>query len=173
EAGGDLVGTSLAAVGDLNGDGLADVLIGAPGHDGSGDEAGAVYLLLGPATGSHDLSEAHARLDGEGVEDFAGRAVAGVGDMDGDGNPDLAVGAPGVDLGGSEAGAAYLLLGPVTGAWSLSDADAVTYGTADDAGLGGALSGGVDLTGDGRDDVLIGAPGAGSGSVSLISGDQW
>jgi hypothetical protein len=173
EAGGDQAGASLAAAGDVNGDGYADVLLGAPGHDGSGDEAGAAYLLLGPATGSHDLSDAAARLDGEGVEDFAGRAVAGVGDLNGDGTGDLAVGAPGHDGGGSEAGAAYLLLGPVTGTRALSDADAVIHGTGDDAGLGGALSGAADMDADGRPDVLVGSPGSAAGSALLISGGGW
>lgn len=172
-SGGDLAGTSLAAAGDINGDGYADVLIGAPGQDGAGDEAGAAYLLHGPATGSLDLSEAAARLNGEGVEDFAGHAVAGVGDLDGDGMPDLAVGAPGHDAGGSEAGAAYLLLGPVTGTHSLSDVDAVTRGTAEDAGHGSVLIGGVDLNADGRDDVLVGAPGADAGAAVLVSGGGW
>lgn len=106
---GDLVGFSLDSAGDVNGDGASDVVIGAPGLGG----AGGVYLVLGPLpVGTWDLEQADVVLRGVTAADAAGTAVAGDGDVDGDGLADLLVSAPGNDnASGTDAGAAYLLLG--------------------------------------------------------------
>ena len=108
EAADDAAGSSVAGAGDVDGDGLADVLVGARDNDAGGTSAGAAYLLYGPLSGQVGLASADARLLGEGSLARAGAAVAGAGDVDGDGAPDLLVGAPGQ---GDAAGAAYLVFG--------------------------------------------------------------
>ncbi len=119
----EAAGSWTAAAGDLNGDGLADVLVAAMYSDRAGLNNGAVYVLHGPVTGGHNLADrADAIYDGEPRRDneWAGRSTAGVGDIDGDGLDDFVVGADGNDRGGDGAGAAYLVLGPSPAAttWS-------------------------------------------------------
>ncbi|MBN1336400.1 MAG: FG-GAP repeat protein, partial [Deltaproteobacteria bacterium] len=104
----DQAGRALAVT-DVDGDGRQDVLIGAPSASAGAEECGAVYLLYGPVLGWVGLSAADARFAGEEAGDFAGMVVAG--DVDGDGLPDIAIGAPGQDAGGRDAGAAYVLYG--------------------------------------------------------------
>ena len=79
--------------------------------DDNGTDAGAAYLILGGVSGNLDLSKADARLTGANGSDYAGRAVAGGGDINGDGLSDILVGAWGEDTGGSAAGATYLVFG--------------------------------------------------------------
>jgi hypothetical protein len=100
---------SVSGAGDVDGDGNDDIIIGASDESTGGSSAGAAYLLLGPVSGSIDLSAADATLIGENSGDEAGHSVSGAGDVDGDGNDDIIIGAYGEDSGGSEAGAAYLL----------------------------------------------------------------
>ncbi len=159
EAAGDAAGTTLASAFDLDGDGLDELLVGAPSNDAGGGSAGAVYLLHGPASGSSSLASALAQLVGEDSGDVAGTAIHGAGDTDGDNLGDLLIGAPGQDGGGTNAGAAYLLLGPVTGDVVLSSAHATLRGEISSDAAGGAVAGGVDVDGDGLDDLLVGAVG--------------
>ncbi|MEL6343273.1 MAG: hypothetical protein AAFV53_09050 [Myxococcota bacterium] len=165
EAAFDYAGAKLSA-GDVDGDGNDDLFIGASGEDSGGDSAGAGYLLMGPVSGEIDLSAADAKLIGEEAYDNVGRAVGCAGDIDGDGNDDLFIGAPGEDSGGSSAGAAYLVLGPVSGAIDLSTADAKFIGEASGDTVGVSLSGAGDVDGDGHMDLLIGASGEDSGGTS-------
>ncbi len=157
ESAGDEAGAALAGVGDVDGDGLDDVLVGAPQQRGGGDWPGAGYLLLGPGTALSDLGDAHAKLVGTAPADRAGAAVGRAGDVDGDGYFDLLVGAPERDLGGSGSGAAYLVLGPVSGERDLSASDLVVSGASPEDRAGVAVLGDVDLDGDGRVDLLVGA----------------
>ena len=121
EATDDHAGWSVAGAGDVNGDGYADFLVGAPDNDAGETNAGAAYLVLGSASpGGGSLSSA-MRYTGEAADDEAGTSVAGAGDVNGDGYADFLVGATGNDAGGSNAGAAYLVLGsasPVSGSLS-------------------------------------------------------
>jgi hypothetical protein len=73
--------------------------------------AGAVWIVLGPVQGTMSLAEAGIPIRGERKGDRAGAGLAGVGDADGDGVPDLLCGAPGSDRAGEDAGAAFLLSG--------------------------------------------------------------
>ena len=98
-------GTSVSAAGDINGDGFADLLVGAPGTDGG---RGAVLVVLGPVEDEASLGDVGYAELGEGAADGAGAAVAGPGDVDGDGLDDILVGAPGAAAGG---GSAYLYFG--------------------------------------------------------------
>ena len=108
----DDLGASVVCPGDLDRDSQDDFVIGAPGADISGTSSGAAYVYFGPFAGAYVPDQADSILYGGAASDYAGRALAAPGDTDGDGIPDLLVGATGVDDGGSSAGAALLLLGP-------------------------------------------------------------
>jgi len=174
EALGDRAGEAVALPGDVDGDGLDDLLIGAPANDERGEDAGQVYLVLGRPFGwtlGAGLADADASWWGEEPGDRAGHAVAGAGDMDGDGLAEVVIGAPNNGFGGVAAGQAYLILGQQT-AWvtdvHLEGADGSFWGEDPHDRAGQAVAGGADLDGDGFDDLLVGAPGRdeGGGSAS-------
>lgn len=158
EGTGDSAGESIASAGDINRDGRDDILIGAPFEDAAGVDAGAAYLVYGPSAGSANLSGATAKITGEAAGDNAGCDVSGVGDVDGDGIGDLLIGAYLADGGGTNAGAAYLVLGPVTGTVSLATAEARLLGEAGFDYAGRSVAPAGDLNGDGHADLLVGAP---------------
>jgi hypothetical protein len=172
ENAGDEAGWAVAA-GDADGDGVDDVLVGAFGERSAGSNAGAAYLVLGPASGTTDLSAADAKLLGENASDYAGYSVV-MGDVDGDGSDDLLVGATLHSEGGTRGGIAYLVLGPVHGTRSLYEADARFIGEAANDRAGESVAVG-DIDGDGIEDVLVGAPlgdtaGSDAGAVYLVHG---
>jgi hypothetical protein len=154
----DRAGAALTDAGDVDGDGLDDLLVGAWGNDTAGLNAGAAYLLLGAnaGVGTLDLSAADGIFLGEAVEDYAGFAVAGGGDGDGDGYADLLIGARSSDRGGLDAGATYWLRGPQTGTSSLYAADTILIGEAAQDYAGYSLGAG-DVNGDGLTDAIVGA----------------
>ncbi len=147
--------SAIAGPGDLDGDGLADLVVGAWGNDAA---HGIAYIVLGPITGDLSLSGADGMLIGESSADLAGFAVAAAGDGDGDGLPDVLVGAYKDDDGGEDAGAIYLITGAPSGSLDLSDAHAKLTGVTTEDVAGRALSGG-DINGDGIADVVVGAYG--------------
>jgi hypothetical protein len=168
----DVAGWDVSA-GDVDGDGRGDLLIGAAHNDEGGSDAGAAYLVLGPVSGTFDLLSANAKLVGEAAGDLAGVSVSAAGDVDGDGNDDVVVGATLDDEGAADAGAAYLMLGPVTGTVDLSVADAKLVGEAEDDWAGNDVSGAGDVDGDGRDDLLVAASWQGpadKGAAYVVSG---
>lgn len=174
----DYLGRAIAGAGDVNADGLDDILIGAAYYDSS--ESGRTYLFLGqdasdPLQGDISVTTADAWFLGEGYGDYAGDAVAGVGDVNGDGFDDLLIGANRVSTGGTNAGAAYLLIGPKTGELDLSAADAKLIGENASHYAGSDVSGAGDVDGDGLADMLVSARGADidstdSGAIYLIYG---
>ena len=157
EAAGDHAGAAVAGPGDVNGDGFPDLLVGGYDRAQAGVLFGGAWLVLGPITGDVSLSSAEAILIGEVAGDRAGWSVAGL-DANGDGSPDLAVGAYLEDAGGADAGAAYIVDGPVEGAFRLWSADTKLTGELPGDHAGWAVANGGDIDGDGTEDLLVGAP---------------
>jgi len=145
---GGYFGRPAIGVGDVNGDGYADVLITAYGID---SYTGRAYLYLGGPTGlATEPAVVLAGPDGAGGN--FGYAVAGAGDVDGDGYVDVVVGAEGVD---GNTGRVYLYLGSPAG---LAATPAVTVSGAVAAGhFGRAIAAAGDVDGDGHADVVVGA----------------
>ncbi|WP_232688270.1 hypothetical protein [Halobacterium zhouii] len=165
ESAGDNAGIAVSTAGDVNGDGYADMLVGAPFEDTAGDNAGAVYLVLGGQSlpSNQSLANAALKLTGAGAGDYAGWAVssAGSGDITCDGLADIIVGAPGNDsVTGQDSGAAYLVHGAenISGVTSLADADEKLYGESANDSAGYAVADVNDTSGDGLEDVAVGAP---------------
>jgi hypothetical protein len=164
------------AGGDLNDDGVPDLILAAPRPPLNGNDPGSVYVFFGPVTGNFFASEADVILVGEQDNDEFGTSV-GAGDVDGDGAEDLIVGAH--QLFRDAPGKAYLFYGPLNGAISASNADAILIGEDSDPEdndlFGEAVASAGDTNGDDLDDVLIGAPfnyvgGTRAGRVYLFYG---
>ncbi len=137
-------GWSVSAAGDLNRDGYADFIVGAPLYDvGPTTDAGKAALWFGGPTGLAGLLE----VFGSAVSSRLGTSVSGAGDFNGDGYDDVIVGAPGIDR-------AYVYYG---GAPANATAD-VTLSSASPDSFGCSVSGAGDMNGDGFDDVIVGAP---------------
>ena len=123
----DVAGASVSSVGDVNGDGYDDVIVGAPGGDDGGTGAGEAYVLFGKAgrfgtvdaTGRRVVDLTHLSsadgfvIQGDEEYDGAGSSVSSAGDVNGDGYDDVIVGSGGDD-GGTAAGAAYIIFGAPT-----------------------------------------------------------
>ncbi len=106
-----LPGATDFAAGDVNADGITDVLVGDGDYNpGVSDQQGAAYLYYGPVVGAVDPED--AVFSATTARDQLGRAV-GLADLTGDGYDDVAIGAPGADVGGSEAGAVLLWTGGI------------------------------------------------------------
>ncbi|MEQ1892095.1 MAG: hypothetical protein ABL998_06095 [Planctomycetota bacterium] len=112
---GDVFGFSLAALGDLDGDGKRELAIGAIGDDDGGRAQGAVWIVsLNPdgtvAAGATKISATAGGFGGQlDLDDNLGVSLAALGDLDGDGTVELAVGAPADDDGGQDKGAVWIL----------------------------------------------------------------
>ncbi|MCU4800939.1 integrin alpha [Halobacteria archaeon HArc-gm2] len=169
----DTAGRSVASAGDVNGDGVDDLIIGAPHNDTGGEDAGAAYVVYGPVdTDEVELEDADVKLVGASADDMAGWSVSHAGDVNDDGYDDVVVGAPNHDSTGSNTGAAYVVYGgdSLPANMSLADANATLQGTDADARAGWSVSNATDADGD--DAVLVGAPYAndGAGAAYLVPG---
>lgn len=161
------------AVGDLNDDGEPDLAVVE--LLGNGD---AIYVFFGPLDGTESASTADVRLVREEPLDSEASdripAVAGPGDLDGDGIDDLVIGDPRDDTHGRATGAAYVLFGPLEGDVRLADAPWKLVGGWEDQRAGTHVEAAGDLTGDGVPDVIIGTEGFNAaGGVYLLSGARF
>ena len=158
-------GSAVAAVGDLDGDGVTDLAVGAHFDSTMGINRGAVYVLFMNSTGTVKSSMKIASGTNGGPmlsdADLFGCSVASLGDLDGDGVNDLAVGADGDDTGGSYRGAVHVLLMNVDGTVksSLKLASGLNGGPTlgDGDRFGGAVASVGDVNGDGVTDLVVGA----------------
>jgi len=181
EAAGDLAGATLAAAGDVNADGIDDLIIGAPRADPNGPVSGRSYVVFGRTEGFEANLQLSAldgsdgfKLDGEAAYDSAGKSVSGAGDVNGDGIDDLAIGASGADFNGFNSGRSYVVFGSSEGFEStvqlsaLDGTDGIRIdGEAADNGAGVSVAAAGDVNADGIDDLVIGAPRADpNGSLS-------
>ena len=141
------LGVSVSTAGDVNGDGYADVIVGAMGF---GNAKGRAYIYYG---GSNMNNVADVTLTGQAVDDLFGVSVSTAGDVNGDGYADVIVGALGYN---SLMGRAYIYYG---GSRMDSTADVILTGQAAGDGFGGAVSPAGDVNGDGYADVIVGAYG--------------
>ncbi|MBF0103919.1 MAG: FG-GAP repeat protein [Deltaproteobacteria bacterium] len=172
---GDSAGSSVASAGDMNDDGVPDIIIGATTVDGEGLDTGAAYLIYGPYNESVSLSEADFVLTGIAQYDTIGFTLGSAGDYNCDGYDDLFIGGAYNNNGGTNAGEAYVIYGPLdTGTMSMTSAD-VTIRATEAWSLFGDSGMATDLDRDGCSDLIISAPMAGStdrGKVYIFKGSE-
>jgi hypothetical protein len=159
----DGYGAAVAGAGDVNGDGFADVVIGAPLDDQAGLDSGRIYVFHGSQAGLSPMPNwsRHTPLQvrnrhSSDQNGYFGAAVASAGDVNGDGYADIVVGAHFAEEDDADEGVAFLFLGSATGLGR----ERQWMGQANQpfANFGISLDGGGDLNGDGYADVLVSAP---------------
>jgi predicted lipoprotein with Yx(FWY)xxD motif len=158
----DQFGAAVGGAGDVDKDGYADILVGAPLDDNKGAQSGMVRVFSG-RTGNILFTR-----DGDAAGDYLGQSVSGAGDVNKDGHADFIAGAA-ININGSQKGYARVYSG--------KDGSTLYTFRGDSAGdrFGTAVSGAGDLNKDGYDDILVGAPsddnkGSQSGMARAFSG---
>lgn len=169
---GEQVGNAVASAPDMNSDGLQELLLGASQSDSGGRRSGAGYVVYGRRNaGAVNLSDLGTRgftIRGAAAREGAGYSVAGLNDVNGDKLGDVVLGAPAARNAGRASGSAYVVFGrPAPGTVRLGRLSSAGFrldGVAGD-NAGFAVSGSTDQSGDGRGEVIVGAPGADIGRV--------
>jgi hypothetical protein len=192
----DRFGRSASRLSDLDGDGVDELVVGAIGDDDGGSDRGAVWVLFqgsdGMVASTQKISSTQGGFAGALANgDQFGSAVASLGDLNGDGNDDLAVGAAGDDTGGANKGAVWILFlaadGTVLSETKIaSGTGGFTGNVSKGDGFGVSLANLGDLDGDGTVDLAVGADrddggGANRGGVWIlflatdgrVSGQAW
>ncbi|MCB0992020.1 MAG: FG-GAP repeat protein, partial [Acidimicrobiales bacterium] len=163
----DRFGTALAAIGDVDGDGVTDLAVGSFRDDDGATDAGAVYVLFlntdGTVKAEQKISATAGGLTGPlDANDHFGLGVGALGDLDGDGVPDIVVGATDDDDGTPDAGAVYVLFlnpdGTAKAEQKISNTAGGLVGPISGLGYFGIDAVGLgDVDGDGVGDVAVGA----------------
>ena len=186
---GDRLGIAVSSAGDVNGDGIDDLIVGAHNGDDGGLDAGEAYVIFGKAGATRtniDLSSLAASdgfiIQGDAAGDIAGWSLSSAGDINDDGIDDLIVGAPRSDIGGLNSGEAYVIFGKVGATranidlTSLAANDGfIMQGNSAGDNAGFSVSSAGDINGDGIDDLIVSAPygdngGANAGEAYVIFG---
>ena len=176
----DMFGRSCTGIGDVDGDGVMDLAVGAIGEDRPGSNAGAVWILFlrrdGTVRDFVKITEGLAGFGGDlDVEDGFGRESAAIGDRDLDGVPDLAVGANRDDDGGGNRGAIYLCFlnrdGTVKAWRKLSHGNGLSFSLRDGDEFGRGIARLEDMDSDGVPELAVGAIGDDDGGGS--NGAVW
>ena len=169
----DFFGSSVALVGDLNGDGTPEIAVGAPGDDEGGSSTGVVHVMLMSPNGTvKDTIEInHLTTNGPSLapSDFFGTSVTGIGDINSDGIPDIASGAEHGDGGGTNRGAVHIMLmnsdGTVGQTIKVDDSTFESLSLADFDNFGSSVVLVGDLDGDGTPEMAVGAHGDNTGGT--------
>jgi hypothetical protein len=184
----DFSGRSVSSAGDVNNDGIDDLIIGASGADPNGNgRAGQSYVVFGRNNGfapSFNLSGLDGTngfaINGIKADDFSGRSVSNAGDINGDGIDDLIVGASNADFD-EYAGQNYVVFGRSTGfnpSFNLSGLDGTNGFAINGIDAFGSVSNAGDINNDGIDDLIIGSPeffpdnSAGAGQSYVVFGSN-
>jgi Ca2+-binding RTX toxin-like protein len=168
----DKTGFSVSSAGDLNGDGIDDILLGAPEYSPSINGSGKAYVIFGKTgeratieLGGVDAADEFIVIGGDNSMDKLGFSVSDAGDFNGDGFDDIVIGARDADTPSINAGKAYVIFGHGGAFADIPDIGALPAGAgmvlqaervSDEAGY--SVSSAGDVNGDGIDDLLVGAP---------------
>ena len=188
-------GGSVSSAGDINGDGIDDIIIGAGGAGPNGPGSGSSYIVYGKVDGYNadidlgtlvdsDGVSIGFRLDGANAKDYSGSSVSSAGDINGDGYDDIIIGASYADHNGNYSGSSYIVFGKESGfsrTMDLSELDGSDGFRIDGERRfdfsGNSVSSAGDVNGDGYDDIIIGAftadsNGSLSGSSYVVFGKE-
>ncbi len=180
----EMFGRHVAAPGDVDGDGLADMAVTAPRDDAGGSNAGAIYIFedvdTDAATKDSLNSEYEVKIVGQSSSDYLGYWRPSFGDVNGDGEVDVLLGSPNWEASAATAGsgAVWLIYGPLSGVYDVSTGDDYDAffpgdGTGDACGTSVGLG---DLDADGSDEMMMGCTDgdysgvAGLGTVYFFAG---